>query len=91
MLTVHIPTVPEAILELLGAGLIDESAAKRYFANFQTFQDNACHIRQAYDGQWVAALNGAIIAAASKDDLMTKLSLEPNWEQAYYENVGRIV
>jgi len=29
MLTVHIPTVPEAILELLGAGLIDESAAKR--------------------------------------------------------------
>lgn len=90
MLTVHVPTLPEALLTLLEAGMIGEDEAKRYFANFKTFEANVCTIKAQYDGQWAAALNGRIYHAPTQPALMTTIAQHADWQQAYYEHVGRI-
>ncbi len=84
-----IPTPSDAILAVLEAGVITEEDAKRYFENYTTFVKHRIEIREDYDGEWVAAVNGHIEHAPSYEQLMSMIRWLPHWEQAYYEHVGR--
>jgi hypothetical protein len=82
---------PELILELLLADVIRTRDAERYYRNFRDFERRRARIESRYDGQWVASINGRLIAAANLPALERKLRGKPHANRAYFEHVGALL
>jgi hypothetical protein len=83
------PSVEELLQELQLAGNITPTAAQTLRENHQYFEENRERILKQYQGRWVAAVNGTLIAAGTIERLQDALSGIEGGDLAYAEEIAR--
>lgn len=84
--TVRVPQLVRAGLE---SGLLTERQAQRYLANYRHFREQRPVIKALHPGQWVAAVNGRVYAAATEAALRRRIAKERDWRRAYIRFIER--
>lgn len=82
-----LPSVRDAIYQLLHTGAITQDAADLYLRNYELFPRKRTEIESTHPHMWVAAIDEQIIAEPSKDALLQRISRERGAERAYIEHI----
>jgi hypothetical protein len=80
-------SVHEAVLEMLLSGAIQQDDAKKYLKNYRHFEHKRSELCNTYSGKWVAAVNGKILSADTRLNLLKAINTEPDGVRAYFEEV----